>query len=128
MAELCQAVMSPSLIENLPTHPVSPRFSLGMEQWTESYLKSIDQNLSGQGDCDQTDSCSSSECSSSSLRPPNSRPHPQPTFKHVLLQPHPQDLAPPPKQQKKRFHTLSNEELERLSTPTTSRNTEAAGL
>ena len=39
-------VVSPSLLKNVSIHPTSNRFSLGMEEFTESYLKSLEENLS----------------------------------------------------------------------------------
>ena len=39
-------VVSPSLLKNVSIHPTSNRFSLGMEEFTESYLKSLEENSS----------------------------------------------------------------------------------
>ena len=40
------AVVSLSLLQNLTVHPTPSRFSLGMEDWMESYLQSLERNLS----------------------------------------------------------------------------------
>lgn len=49
MASLDRVVVSPSLLENLDIHPVSLDFSLGMEEWTDVYLESIERTLSDSG-------------------------------------------------------------------------------
>ena len=41
-------VVSPLLLESVSIHPMSPRFGLGMEEWTDSYLKSLEDKLSVQ--------------------------------------------------------------------------------
>ena len=50
--------------KNVAIHPVSPRFSLGMEEWADDCLESLEQSLSaGEDDCfgdnDTRHSCSS---------------------------------------------------------------------
>ena len=39
------AVVSPSLLENLTIHPTSSRFSLGMEEFTDEYMKAMEANF-----------------------------------------------------------------------------------
>ena len=43
-----RVAISPSLFESVTIHPTSPCFSLGMEEWTDSYLKSLEDQLSVQ--------------------------------------------------------------------------------
>ena len=37
-----RVVVSQSLLQSVTIHPVSPCFSLGMEEWIDSYIKSLD--------------------------------------------------------------------------------------
>lgn len=39
MAELNFDIISPSLLDSITIRPVSAQFSLGMEEWTDSYLQ-----------------------------------------------------------------------------------------
>ena len=53
-SRLDYVVVSPLLLENITIHPVSSRFSLGMEEWTDADLESLKRSLSaslaGKGD------------------------------------------------------------------------------
>jgi hypothetical protein len=91
-----------------------------MEEWTDSYLKSLEDKLSGQTDLDQGTSSHELGATPNSLRLPTSEHAP----KRVLIQPHPQDLELPPI--KKRFQTLSSNQLDKLSKPCTPKNTETS--
>ena len=87
MASRLDYVVSPSLLENLTIHPVSPWFNLGVEEWADACLESLERSLSASladeddyfGNYDDTRrSCSS--------RYPKSHP---PTSAHTLpLRPH----------------------------------------
>ena len=121
-------VVSPSLLESITVHPTRPEFSLGMEEWTDSYLKSLERNLSA---------VSSRLNAHSSLSPPPPKSRPGPSSQLAPLQPHPQYLSlastaniqvhpsecsPPAK--KTRFSKLSKEELDTLSKACVPKNTE----
>ena len=125
MASLDRVVVSPSLLENLDIHSVSLEFSLGMEEWTDTYLESIERTLSDSGI--DTRSCASAFDSSLHLPiipdivdagPSSSvtayasqkkQPLPQLKQQDSQLVPH--------ATKKKRFTTLSKEELDDLSKP-----------
>ena len=121
-------VVSPSLLESITVHPTRPEFSLGMEEWTDSYLKSLERNLSV---------VSSRLNAHSSLSPPPPKSRPGPSSQLAPLQPHPQYLSLastaniqvhpsecPPPAKKTRFSKLSKEELDTLSKACVPKNTE----
>ena len=120
-----RVVISPSLFESVTVHPTSPRFSLGMEEWTDSYLKSLEDQFSM-----QDTELSLNQQSSSSLGASVNSPH-LPTYgptsehapKGVLIQPHPQDLELLPN---KCFQTLSSTELDKLLKPCIPKNMETS--
>ena len=117
-------VVSPSLLENLTVYPTSNLFSLGMEEFTESYLKSIEENLPTESvEETSTHQTTSADDSISSLCLPV---YPEHTPKHVSSESHPEELEPPPKKQKVRFQTLSSEELGSLCKPNVPRNTQTS--
>ena len=43
-----RVVASPSLFGSITIHPMLPCFSLGMEEWTDLYLKSLEDRFSMQ--------------------------------------------------------------------------------
>ena len=119
-------VVSPSLLQNVAIHPVSPRFSLGMEKWADGCLESLEQSLSaslaGKDDC-------FGDYDPKSHPPTSARvlllqPHPQPCCSSVSSRSQPNLQEPPAK--KCRFTTLSNKELERLSKACVPKNTESS--
>jgi hypothetical protein len=87
-----------------------------MEEFTESYLKSLEENLPTDGTQPTT---SSGDSTSLQLHLPIKLcpEHTPPS------EPHPQELEPPPK---KRFRTLSSEELGSLCKPNVPRNTQTS--
>ena len=111
-------VVSPSLLQGITIHPTSPRFSIGMEEWIDSYMENVYPTrrinerfkYATETEARQT---SASSSAASSLHPLASRAT---YFEHAPNQPHPECIEPPPKKQK-RFQTLSCEELDKLSTP-----------
>ncbi len=120
-----RVAVSPSLFESVTIHPTSPHFSLGMEEWTESSLKSLEdkfQNIEADLSLDQRALSSKPELGAplNSLRLHTSE-HPP---KRVLIQPHPQDLELPTT--KKRFQTLNSNKLDKLSKPCILKNTETS--
>ena len=137
MASLDRVVVSPSLLENLDIHPVSLEFSLGMEEWTDTYLESIERTLSESG-IDTRSSASAlhlpiipdvdagPSSSSVTLVPSSeSAPHPPRLLSPIPSdQVHPPDQQRPPPAKKTRFSKLSNEELDILSKTFIPKNTE----
>ena len=99
-----RVAVSPSLFESVTIHPILPHFSLGMEEWTDSHLKSLEDKLSVQNtDFSLNQSTLSLELGDAMwnlLHLPTSEHAP----KRVLIQPHPQDLELSPA--KKCFQTL----------------------
>ena len=115
-----RVIISPSLLENVTIHPVSPRLSLGMEEWTDCHLKSLENQYSTLNVDKRNDTRTRARLmSNASLHPTYGQP-----FEHAPKQPHPDYLQPPPT--KKRFQTLSSKELEKLSTPFIPKNTETS--
>ena len=94
-------IISPSLLENLSIHPAaSDNFQLTMEEWTEAYLNCLEDELS-QNVCEPLLELSTNQLpnrSQYSLHPPipASSGHAHTGSKRILMQPHPQDLEPPP--------------------------------
>ena len=123
-------VVSPSLLESVKIRPVvSDKFRLTMEEWTEAYLNCLEDEL-GQNDphellLELSNDEQLPNPSQHSLHLPikGSSGHAQTGSKRPPMQPHPQDLAQPPP---KRFMTLSSEQLESLSKPSTPKNTKTA--
>ena len=75
-------------VENLPVHPTQPQFSLGMEEWTDSYLELLEQSSSAVST--RLNAHTSASINSS---PPKSRPGPSSQL--VPFQPRPQFLHLP---------------------------------
>ena len=101
--------VSPSLLESITIRPVvSDNFRL-TTFWRMNFHKMIHTNSSDEVD----------KQSQYSLHPPiaSGSGH---AHTGVLMQPHPQDLEPPPL---KRFQTLSSEQLESLSKPSIPKTT-----
>ena len=123
-------VVSPSLLESMKICPVvSDKFRLTMEEWTEAYLNCLEDKL-GQNDphkllLELSNDEQMPNPTQHSLHLPikGSSGHTQTGSKCPPMQPHPQDLAQPPP---KRFMTLSSEQLESLSNPSTPQNTKIA--
>ena len=101
-----RVVVSPSLLQGITIHPTSARFSLGMEEWTDSYLKQLEKENPTLKFDTATPSLGVFERERDiSLHPLNRAA----SSERATKQPHPQRLEPPPKKQ--RFSTLSSEEL-----------------
>ena len=124
--ELAFLVVSPSLLENLAVHPTPPQFSLGMEDWTESYLESLERSLSDS--LESLDATANSSHRKSHPPGPSSQLvplQPRPQVLHLSLnQLHPSECEPPAK--KSRFSKLSKEELDSLSKARVPKNTESS--
>ena len=90
-SRLDYVVVSPSLLENLTIRPVPPRFNLGMEEWADACLESLEQSLSasltGEDDCfgDYDDTMLSCPSYYPKSHPPTSA-----LAVALPLQPHPQ--------------------------------------
>lgn len=106
-------VVSSSL---LTVHSTPSRLSLGMEEFTNSYLKSMEANFPAE----DVDKLSAQQ--SILLCLPIYSEH---TPKRVN-EPHPRKLEPLPKKQKVRFQMLSSEELGSLCKPNVPRNTQTS--
>ena len=126
MANFERVVVSPSLLKNLVIHPVSQEFTLGMEEWTDSYLESIERTLSDS----RIDYSSEGKPSARSpfVAPPTnytssttSRSLPLP-----LQENENSSQLGPPSAKKKCFTTLSKEELDQLSKASVPKNTESS--
>ena len=120
-------VVSPSLLENATIHRTSSCFSLGiMEEFTEAYIQSLEQNLDEA--CKKLhDHDDSINRSSAAPVLPTRKTRPGPSSKFSTLQPHPQassSLPQEPPAKKSRFSKLSKEELDDLSKPNIPKNTE----
>ena len=111
--------VSPLLLESITIHPILPRFGLGMEEWTDSYLKSLEVKLSVQNTYislnQRTWSLELGDATRNSLHLHTSKHAP----KRVLI---PQDLKLSPS--KKSFQMLSSNEHYKLSKPCTPKNTD----
>ena len=123
-------VVSLSLLESVTIHRTSNLFSLGMEEYTESYLKSLEERLpaesveeSKEEPNTQPTSTGSTDDSTSLRSPIVYTEHAQRLFSSEL---HPQELEPPPKKQTVRFQILSSEELGSLCKPNVPRNTQTS--
>ena len=90
--------MSLSLLENITIGPVPARFSIGMDEWIEPYIRSTSSR-------------------SSSTLVDKARPHQVPKSNKPLQLPHPQDYQCEPPTKNSCFSALSEEELEGLSKP-----------
>ena len=113
-----RVVKSPSLLESLTIHPVLPCFRLGMDERVDEYMKSIESSpsLASAVDCRNPSASVSDVDVGSSLHLWTSQPQPKEYGggrKRPPLQPHPQNIEP----LSKRFKTLNNEELEKISKP-----------
>ena len=90
-AVIDKLVVSPSLLKSVTIHPTSNRFSLGMEELTESYLTSLEENSpTDSGEQTISSDLGSGSDDSISLRLPIKLCTPS-------CEPHPQVLEPPPK-------------------------------
>ena len=121
-------VVSPSLLESITVHPTRPEFSLGMEEWTDLYLKSLERNLSAVSSRLNAHSSpprsslpKSRPGPSSQLAPLQPRPQYLPLASTANIQVHPSECPPPAK--KTRFSKLSKE-LDTLSKASVPKNTE----
>ena len=124
----CFLIVSSSLLENLTVHPTWSQFSLGMEEWTDSYLESLERSLSAVSSRLNTHASTNSS-------PPKSRPGPSSQlaplqsclqFLQLPLTASTQVQPPecPPPANKTRFFKLSKEELDTLSIASVPKNTE----
>ena len=119
-------IVSPSLLESVKIRPVvSGKFRLTMEEWTEVYLNCLEDELRQNDPHELLLELSNGEQlpnpSQHLLHLPikGSSGHAQTGSKRPPMLPHPQDLVQPPP---KRFMTLSSEQLESLSKPSTPQN------
>ena len=124
-------VVSLSLLESVTIHRTSNLFSLGMEEFTESYLKSLEERVSAESvekseeEPNMQPTSTGNTDDSTSLRLPTAV-YPEHTPRPFSSKPHPQELEPPPKKQNVRFQILSSEELGSLCKPNVPRNTQTS--
>ena len=104
------------LLENLTIHPASSRFSVGMEKFTEEYMKTLEASfLHGDSKLGvRQDNASTSFDDSESLRILTTS---EQTPQNATFEPHPQELEPPPNKQRVCFQKLSDAELQVLAKP-----------
>ena len=79
------AVVLMSLLEKLTIHPTSGRFSLGMEEFNDEYMKTMEANFR-RGDNKLGALRDNASTSSSSLRPLATSQH---TRQNATIEPHP---------------------------------------
>ena len=106
--------MSPSLLENITIGPVPARFSFGMEEWIEPYLRSTSSRSSSSSTLVDK---AKPQTGPKSNEPHQLQPHMHTQRLPTTLQPHPQDYRYEPPTKKNRFSALREEELEGLSKP-----------
>ena len=116
------AVVSPSLLENVTIKPTSSRFSLGMEEFIDEYMNTMEANFH-RGDNKLGALRDNASTSLSSLRPLATSQH---TRQNATIEPHPRELETPPKKQRVHFQKLSDAEIQVLAKPMVPKNTQTS--